>query len=119
MKIALAQLNYIPGDTGYNSGKIISAIGAAKAQDAEIIIFSELAVTGYPPLDLLNREELITASIAAVREIALHCEGIAAIVGAPSPNTGVYGKGLHNSAFFIYEGRVKAVINKALLPTYD
>ncbi len=119
MKIALAQLNYIPGDTGYNSGKIISAIGTAKAQDAEIIIFSELAVTGYPPLDLLNREELITASIAAVREIASHCEGIAAIVGAPSPNTGVYGKGLHNSAFFIYEGRVKAVINKALLPTYD
>jgi len=119
MKIALAQLNYIPGDTGYNSAKIISAIGTAKAQNAEIIVFSELAVTGYPPLDLLNREELITASIAAVWEIASHCEGIAAIVGAPSPNTGVYGKGLHNSAFFIYDGKVKAVINKALLPTYD
>ncbi len=119
MKIALAQLNYVPGDTEYNSRKIISAIGRARAQDAEIVIFSELAVTGYPPLDLLNREEIIAASMDAVREIASHCTGIAAIVGAPSPNTGVYGKGLHNSAFFMYDGRVKAVINKALLPTYD
>src|SRR5512133_679605 len=119
MKIALAQLNYIPGDTGYNSGKIISAIHRASAQEAEIVIFSELAVTGYPPLDLLNREEIITASMDAVREIATHCTGIAAIVGAPSPNTGVYGKRLHNSAFFMYDGKVKAVINKALLPTYD
>jgi NAD+ synthase (glutamine-hydrolysing) len=119
MKIALAQLNYVPGDTEYNSRKIISAIGRAREQDAEIVIFSELAVTGYPPLDLLNREEIIAASMDAVREIASHCTGIAAIVGAPSPNTGVYGKGLHNSAFFMYDGRVKAVINKALLPTYD
>lgn len=119
MKIALAQLNYVPGDTGYNSRKIISAIGRARAQDAEIVIFSELAVTGYPPLDLLNREEIIAASMDAIREIASHCTGIAAIVGAPSPNTGVYGKGLHNSAFFMYDGKVKAVINKALLPTYD
>ena len=119
MKIALAQLNYIPGDTGYNSGKIISAIAKAKEQEAEIVIFSELAVTGYPPLDLLNREEIIAASMAAVKEIASHCNGIAAIIGAPSRNSGVYGKSLHNSAFFIYDGRVKAVINKALLPTYD
>jgi NAD+ synthase (glutamine-hydrolysing) len=119
MKIALAQLNYLPGDTEYNSRKIISAIGKARAQDAKIVIFSELAVTGYPPLDLLNREEIIAASMDAVREIASHCTGIAAIVGAPSPNTGVYGKGLHNSAFFMYDGKVKAVINKALLPTYD
>lgn len=119
MKIALAQLNYVPGDTEYNSRKIISAIARARAEDAEIVIFSELAVTGYPPLDLLNREEIITASMDAVREIATHCTGIAAIVGAPSPNTGVYGKPLHNSAFFMYDGRVKAVINKALLPTYD
>ncbi|HUW92348.1 MAG TPA: NAD+ synthase [Bacteroidales bacterium] len=119
MKIALAQLSYIPGDTDYNSGKIISAIGEARAQNAEIVIFSELAVTGYPPLDLLNREEIIAASMAAVRDIASHCHGIAAIVGAPSPNTGVYGKGLHNSAFFMYDGKIKAVINKALLPTYD
>lgn len=119
MKIALAQLNYVPGDTEYNSRKIISAIARARAEDAEIVIFSELAVTGYPPLDLLNREEIIAASMNAVREIASHCTGIAAIVGAPSPNTGVYGKPLHNSAFFMYDGKVKAVISKALLPTYD
>ena len=60
MKVALAQLNYIPGDIGYNSLKIISAISRARADAADLIVFSELAVTGYPPLDLLQRSELIT-----------------------------------------------------------
>ncbi len=119
MKIALAQLNYIPGDISYNSSKIISAIETARSQGADLAVFSELAVTGYSPLDLLLRNDIIIASTAAVMEIASHCTGIAAIVGAPSPNTGVYGKGLHNSAFFMHEGKVRAVINKTLLPTYD
>lgn len=119
MKIALAQLNYIPGDIAHNSAKIISAINHAKLQKAELAIFSEMAITGYHPLDLLHREEIISAAMNAVKEIAVQCQNIAAIVGGPSPNTGVYGKGLHNSAFFMYEGKVKAVINKALLPTYD
>jgi len=119
MKIALAQLNYIPGDVEYNSKKIINAIDQAKSQNAEMVIFSELAVTGYPAMDLLCREEIITASLNAVKEIAAHCNEISAIVGTPSPNTGVYGKKLFNSAFFLDEGKVKAVVNKALLPTYD
>jgi NAD+ synthase (glutamine-hydrolysing) len=54
-----------------------------------------------------------------VLEIASHCTGIAAIVGGPSPNTGVFGKSLHNSAFFMQEGKVRAVVSKTLLPTYD
>ncbi len=119
MKVALAQLNYIPGDISYNSSKIISAIETARSQGADLVVFSELAVTGYSPLDLLFKNDIITASNAAVMEIATHCTGIAAIVGAPSPNTGVFGKGLHNSAFFMLEGKVRAVINKTLLPTYD
>ncbi|MFN2336916.1 MAG: nitrilase-related carbon-nitrogen hydrolase, partial [Bacteroidales bacterium] len=119
MKVALAQLNYIPGDVSGNSGKIISAIDHARSQGADLIVFSELAVTGYPPLDLLLRNDIITASMAAVLEIASYCTGIAAIVGGPSPNTGVYGKSLHNSAFFMQEGKVRAVVHKTLLPTYD
>ncbi len=119
MKVALAQLNYIPGDVPGNSSKIISAVDRARSDGADLIVFSELAVTGYPPLDLLLRHDIITASMAAVLDIASHCNGIAAIVGGPSPNTGVYGKSLHNSAFFMQDGRVRAVVNKTLLPTYD
>lgn len=119
MKIALAQLNYIPGDTAFNSAKIISAIENARTRKVDLIIFSELAVIGYPPLDLLGRNDIINDSMNAVREIASHCTGIAAIVGGPSPNTGVFGKSLHNSAFFMQHGKIKAVINKTLLPTYD
>jgi NAD+ synthase (glutamine-hydrolysing) len=119
MKVALAQLNYIPGDIPFNSAKIISAINSARTKGAELIVFSELAVTGYPPLDLLLRTDIISASMAAIDEIASHCTGIAAIVGGPSPNTGNFGKTLHNSAFFINDGKVRTVISKALLPTYD
>lgn len=119
MKVALAQLSYIPGDIAGNSSKIIAAIRQARDGGAELAIFSELAVTGYPPLDLLLRSDTITASMAAVTDIASHCKGIAAIVGSPSPNTGVYGKSLHNSAFLLAEGKVRAVIHKTLLPTYD
>jgi NAD+ synthase (glutamine-hydrolysing) len=119
MKVALAQLNYIPGDVSGNSSKIISALELARSQGADLAVFSELAVTGYPPLDLLFKNDIITAATAAVMEIASHCNGIAAIVGGPSTNAGVFGKGLHNSAFFLHEGKIRAVINKTLLPTYD
>ncbi len=119
MKIALAQLNYIPGDISSNSTKIISYIDRARSEGADLIVFSELAVTGYPPLDLLLRDDIISASMAAVSEIATHCTGIAAIVGGLSPNTGSFGKSLHNSAFFLVDGKIGPVINKTLLPTYD
>ncbi|HQN59508.1 MAG TPA: NAD+ synthase [Bacteroidales bacterium] len=119
MKVALAQLSYIPGDIAYNSGKILTAIEEARRQGADLVVFSELAVTGYPPLDLLRRSDIIDSSMAAIREIATHCNEIAAIVGGPSPNTGDYGKELHNSAFFLHEGKIKAVVNKTLLPNYD
>jgi len=119
MKVALAQLNYLPGDVSGNSRKIISSVDHARSRGADLIVFSEMAVTGYPPLDLLLRNDIVTASMAAMLEIASHCNGIAAIVGGPSPNTGLFGKSLHNSAFFMHEGKVRAVVNKTLLPTYD
>jgi NAD+ synthase (glutamine-hydrolysing) len=119
MKVALAQLDYIPGDIAHNSAKIISAVSHARSLEADLIVFSELAVTGYPPLDLLQRSDLITASMNAVKDIASHCKGIAAVLGGPSPNTGTFGKSLFNSAFFLQDGKVTAIINKTLLPTYD
>lgn len=119
MRVALAQLSYIPGDIAGNREKIISSIGSAKSGGADLIVFSELAVTGYPPLDLLLRSDVVNASMASVKEIATYCTGIAAIVGGPSPNTGMFGKSLHNSAFFMHDGSVRAVTSKTLLPTYD
>ena len=119
MKVALAQLDYIPGDIAHNSTKIISAISRARSLDTDLIVFSELAVTGYPPLDLLQRSDLTSDSMDAVKEIASHCNGIAAVLGGPSPNTGLFGKSLFNSAFFLSDGKVMTVINKTLLPTYD
>lgn len=119
MKIALAQLSYIPGDVKYNTRKIVSAIEYARSINADLVVTSEMSVTGYLPMDLLMRSDIINDSMAAVKEIASCCNGIAAIIGAPSPNTGVFGKYLHNSAFFMEEGKVRAVINKTLLPTYD
>lgn len=119
MKVALAQLSYIPGDIPFNKGKILAALDEAWTGGADLAVFSEMAVTGYPPLDLLHRSDIISSSLAAVNEIASACNDIAAIVGGPSPNTGVYGKNLHNSAFFLSEGKIKAVVSKTLLPTYD
>lgn len=119
MKIAIAQLNYTQGDISGNRDKIILALNEARKKGAELALFSELAMTGYPPLDLLLDPDFINASMNAIIETASHCHGIAALVGSPSPNTGVYGKSLHNSAFFLHEGRVRAVINKTLLPSYD
>lgn len=119
MKVALAQLNYIPGDISYNSAKITAAIDKARSEGAGLVVFSELAIVGYPPLDLLNMHSVTSGCMNAVKEIAAHCTDIGVIVGGPAPNTGVYGKPLHNTAFFLYQGKVKAMVNKTLLPTYD
>ncbi|MHC1733281.1 MAG: NAD+ synthase [Bacteroidales bacterium] len=119
MKVALAQLSYIPGDIAGNSSIIIDVLNTARAGGADLAVFSEMAVTGYPPLDLLLRSDIIDAATSAISEIASHCTGIAAIVGGPSPNTGGSGKSLHNSAFFLKEGKISDVVHKALLPTYD
>ena len=119
MKIALAQLNYTIGDFEANKAKIISNIEAACRDGVELIIFSELAVCGYPPLDLLTRETFINEALATLNEIATHCKNIAAIVGAPSINPNSQGKQLYNSAWLLNEGKAVAVAHKTLLPTYD
>lgn len=119
MKLALVQLNYHIGNFESNSKKIISHIDKAKERDVDLVVFSELAVCGYPPLDLLTRKEFVEASISTIETIASHCLGIAAVVGGPSLNPEVRGKQLHNSAWFLADGKVKDVIHKTLLPNYD
>jgi NAD+ synthase (glutamine-hydrolysing) len=119
MRLSIAQLNYHIGNFDKNKKLIIDSINKAKSEKADLIVFSELSVTGYPPLDLLDHFDFIQKCSAIVQEIAKECTGIAAIVGAPTLNLKPEGKKLYNSALFLYEGKVLHQVNKALLPTYD
>lgn len=119
MKIALAQLNYHIGNFEYNTNKIIEHIELAKTRGADLIVFAELAICGYPPRDFLEFDEFIELCEKAAAQIAGHCKGIACIVGLPVKNDVLAGKDLYNAAYFIEEGRVKAIVRKALLPNYD
>ena len=119
MKIALAQLNYIIGDFRGNSVKIIDSIRKARAEGADIVVFSELSVCGYPPLDLLEHKDFIEKCQRTVASVARECHGIAAVIGTPALNNSPQGKNIFNSACFLAEGKVLATVNKTLLPTYD
>ncbi|MGZ2370851.1 NAD+ synthase [Ancylomarina sp. YFZ004] len=119
MKIVLAQLNYHIGNFEANSDKIIEAINKAKSKQADLIVFSELAICGYPPKDLLERKDFIEKTLNAIDQVASHCVDIAAVIGGPSINPHTKGKNLYNSAFFMCDGKVQSIHNKTLLPTYD
>lgn len=119
MKISIAQLNYHIGDFAGNKDLICKAINQAKAEGSDLVIFSELCIPGYPPLDLLDRVDFVKKCNQTVEEIAGFCKGITAIVGSPTFNLGPEGKKLFNSAMIISEGKILFTANKALLPTYD
>ncbi|WP_282126492.1 NAD+ synthase [Marinifilum flexuosum] len=119
MKIALAQLNYHIGNFDSNTEKIISSIEKAKQENVDLVVFSELAICGYPPKDLLERKDFIERTQDALQKVAEACTDIAAVVGGPSINPNTKGKNLYNSAFFISNGKVESIHNKTLLPNYD
>lgn len=119
MNIALAQLNFHIGNFEDNTQKIIQAISRAKGEMVDLIVFPELAVCGYPPLDLLEFDSFIDRCEHAIQEIAKHSVGIAVVVGCPTRNTNPYGRRLHNAAYFIADGKIRSVHHKALLPNYD
>jgi NAD+ synthase (glutamine-hydrolysing) len=119
LKISLAQLDYHTGNFDYNAQKIIDCIEAAKLEQVDLIVFSELCVCGYPPRDFLEFSDFIDQCNNAVQLIAKHCVGIAAIVGAPVVNPVIEGKDLFNAALFLADGEVKAERHKTLLPNYD
>ncbi|MFN0293749.1 NAD+ synthase [Pedobacter helvus] len=119
MKIALAQLNYHIGNFESNTQKIISQIELAKSKGADMVVFAELAICGYPPRDFLEFEDFISLCDNAAQTIAKHCTEIACIVGLPIKNPVIEGKDLFNAAYFMADGEVKQTVKKALLPTYD
>jgi NAD+ synthase (glutamine-hydrolysing) len=117
MKVALVQLNFVIGDFEGNAQKIIKHIARAKNDGADMAVFSELSVTGYYPYDLLEKKEFIRKAEKTVAEIAKHCNGIAAITGAPGFNE--QGNRLFNSAFFLNNGKIECIYNKTLLSSHD
>ena len=119
MKIILAQQNYHIGNFESNTQKIIAAIIKAKSQGGDIIVFSELSICGYPPRDFLEFDDFIDKCYQAIHSICEHANGIAVIVGAPDKNTSWQGKDLFNAAYFLYDGKIQAIVHKTLLPTYD
>ncbi len=119
MTIALAQLNYHIGNFDHNTARIISVIQGAKANGADLVVFAELAISGYPAKDLLRSPAFLDSCEASVAEIAAHCVGIACIIGTPVRNTTGKGKPLHNAGLFIADGSIQQVVHKGLLPDYD
>lgn len=119
MKIVLAQQNYHIGNFEANIAKIIDAIEAARAQQADLVVFSELCVCGYPPRDFLEFEDFIRKCYEAIDAIKVHADDIGVLVGAPCRNPQPEGKDLFNAAWLLYEKEVKQVVYKTLLPNYD
>ena len=119
MKIALAQQNYHIGNFVHNTAKIIEAIEIAKTQGAELVVFSELSICGYPPRDFLDFKDFINKCQASINEIKNHTQDIGVLIGAPSINPVIEGKDLLNSAYLLYNNEIKGIAHKTLLPTYD
>lgn len=119
MKVVLAQQNYHIGNFEENSRKIIEAIDQAKQMGADLVVFSELCICGYPPRDFLEFEDFINKCYETIDIIKVHAPEIGVLVGSPARNPSKEGKDLLNGAWFLYEGEVKAIIAKTCLPTYD
>ncbi len=119
MKIFIAQQNYQIGNFENNTAKIIAAIKEAKAAGGDLIVFSELCICGYPPRDFLYFNDFINKCLLAVDEIKMHADTIAVLIGSPSRNDAPGGKDLFNSAFFLEDQKIKQLVHKTCLPTYD
>lgn len=113
MRIALAQLNVVVGDLDRNVERIKTAVSEARRQAADLVVLPELAVTGYPPEDLLLRPGFVRAAREAVDEVARSCTDVVALVGAPA-----FDRDLANAAFVCAEGSVQAIYRKHFLPNY-
>jgi NAD+ synthase (glutamine-hydrolysing) len=119
MRIGLAQLNTIVGDLAGNRQKIITAYQSLVAEGAELVVFPELVVCGYPPRDLLFKKRYVTDVEASMREIAKRILTVPALIGTVLSNADGPGRGCFNAAAFCHEGKVVSVTHKCLLPTYD
>lgn len=119
MKISIAQQNYHIGNFEANTEKILCAIELAKKEGADLILFSEMSVCGYPARDFVEFEDFIDKCYESIDTIRKAADTIGVLIGSPARNPGKKGKDLFNAAFFLYEQKIVAEIHKTLLPTYD
>jgi NAD+ synthase (glutamine-hydrolysing) len=119
MKIALAQINTTVGDIKGNCDLVLRTMEKTEALGADLVAFPELCLTGYPPRDLLGLGGFVDSNIQALQHIAARSNRMGVIVGFVDRNTRNEGRAFYNSAAFLSEGRIQAVVNKTLLPTYD
>ncbi|MBL0304932.1 MAG: NAD+ synthase [Chitinophagaceae bacterium] len=119
MRVALAQQNYHIGNFEENTRKIIEGINLAKQQGAELVVFSELCVCGYPPRDFLEFEDFINKCYQSIDVIKAYADTIGVLIGAPDRNPVREGKDLFNAAYLLYEREIKGVAHKTCLPNYD
>lgn len=116
MKITLAQINYIVGDIEGNKEKIIAA--AQQAKGSSLVVFSELSLCGYPPLNMLAYNDFIERCEKAIDEIAERCDSIPLLIGAPVRNTSGKGKPLFNAAIFLHNGK-RQIFKKKNVSYYE
>ncbi len=119
MRIGLAQLNPTVGDLAGNRRKILDAYRALVAQGAELVVFPELIVCGYPPRDLLFKRRFVPDNEESLTEIAAAIGEIPAIIGFVETNPAPTGRRFFNAAAFCHRGEIQVIGRKCLLPTYD
>lgn len=119
MKIAIAQINPVIGDFEYNFNRIKNFSDQAIQLQCDLVVFSELVITGYPPRDLLERKDFVDANLACLDRLIRSIRGIGVICGFVDRNTADKGKPLYNSAILFEDGNILHKVHKQLLPTYD
>lgn len=119
MKIALAQINTTVGDVAGNRDRALEIIDKARSGGADIAVFPELCLTGYPPRDLLGVRGFVESNLDALQEIASRSDSMGVVIGFVDRNPRNEGRRFFNAAAFLCEGRVQGVVHKTLLPTYD
>jgi len=119
MKIAIAQINPIIGDFNYNFSKIKCFADKAIELKCDMVVFSELVISGYPPRDLLEKNDFIDANLACLNRLLSSIRGIGVICGFVDKNSADKGKPLFNSAVHFEDGKILHKVYKRLLPTYD
>jgi NAD+ synthase (glutamine-hydrolysing) len=119
MKIALAQINTTVGDIDGNRDKVLQTMEKAKEMGADLAVFPELCLTGYPPRDLLGLHGFVESNLRALREIANQSDSMGVLLGFVDRNPRKEGRNFYNAAAFLAQGNIQAIIHKTLLPTYD